>query len=90
MLKSVYLAPDEFIAITIREMLASKNIKAITRRFETTWLDGLPKIMKGGWGDVLVDVKDEKEAEEYIKEFLEQHQNIESENQEDNNPEDQF
>ncbi len=71
MLKRVYLAPDEFTAITLREMLASRKIKAITRRFETTWLDGLPKIMKGGWGDVLVDEKDEKEAEEYIKEFLE-------------------
>lgn len=72
MLKRVYLAPDEFTAITLKEMLISKNIKAITRRFETTWLDGLPKIMKGGWGDVLVDEKDQEKAEEYIKEFLEQ------------------
>jgi hypothetical protein len=72
MLKRVYLAPDEFTAITLREMLISKNIEAITRRFETTWLDGLPKIMKGGWGDVLVDEKDQEKAEEYIKEFFEQ------------------
>lgn len=81
MLKRVYLAPDEFTAITLREMLASRKIKAITRRFETSWLDGLPKIMKGGWGDVLVDEKDEKEAEEYIKEFLEQSEDIELDSQ---------
>ncbi|UCG31154.1 MAG: hypothetical protein JSV53_04555 [candidate division WOR-3 bacterium] len=84
MLKSVYLAPDEFIAITIKEMLAGKNIKAITRRFETTWLDGLPKIMKGGWGDVLVDEKDEKDAEKYIREFLEEHQELEPDSEQDN------
>ncbi|UCD19426.1 MAG: hypothetical protein JSU64_08445 [candidate division WOR-3 bacterium] len=77
MLKRVYIAPDEFIAITLKEMLASRNIKAITRRFETTWLDGLPKMMKGGWGDVLVDEKDVEEAEECIKEFLEEHENDE-------------
>jgi hypothetical protein len=81
MLKSVYLAPDEFIAITIRELLEGKNIKAITRRFETTWLDGLPKVMKGGWGDVLVDEKDAEEAEEYIKEFLEEHQDLEADSE---------
>jgi hypothetical protein len=34
-------------------------------------------MMKGGWGDVLVHEKDAEEAEEYIKEFLEQHQDIE-------------
>jgi hypothetical protein len=72
MLKSVYLAPDEFTAITLKEMLASRKIKAITRRFETSWLDGLPKVMKGGWGEVLVDERDHEEAEKYVKEFLEQ------------------
>jgi hypothetical protein len=40
------------------------------RRFETTWLDGLPKMMKGGWGEVLVDEQDVEKAEELIKEFL--------------------
>jgi len=81
MLKSVYIAPDEFTAITIREILASRNIKAITRRFETSWLDGLPKVMKGGWGDVLVDESDEKEAAEYIEEFIEQSTDIEPDSQ---------
>jgi hypothetical protein len=83
MLKRVYLAPDEFTAITLKEMLASRNIKAITRRFETSWLDGLPKMMKGGWGDVLVDEKDEKQAEECIKEFLEQSKEIQPDNQQE-------
>jgi hypothetical protein len=81
MLKRVYMAPDEFTAITLKEMLASRDIKAITRRFETSWLDGLPKVMKGGWGDVLVDEKDAELAEEYIKEFLEQSNEIEPEAQ---------
>ena len=70
MLKRVYLAPDEFTAITLREMLKSRNIQANIRRFETSWLDGLPKMMKGGWGEVLVMEQDFAQAEEYIKEFL--------------------
>lgn len=70
MLKRVYLAPDEFTAITLREMLKSQNIKAMIQRFETSWLDGLPKMMKGGWGEVLVNEEDIEKAEEYIKEFL--------------------
>ncbi len=79
MLKCVYLAPDEFTAITLKEMLASRNIKAITRRFETSWLDGLPKVMKGGWGEVLVDENDHEEAEKCVKEFLEQSTDFEPE-----------
>jgi len=70
MLKRVYLAPDEFTAITLREMLKSQNIKAMIQRFETSWLNGLPKMMRGGWGEVLVNEEDIEKAEEYIKEFL--------------------
>jgi len=70
MLKRVYLAPDEFTAITLREMLEGKDIRTMIRRFETTWLDGLPKMMKGGWGEVLVNEKDAAAATEYIEEFL--------------------
>jgi hypothetical protein len=85
MLKRVYIAPDEFTAITLKEMLASRDIRAITRRFETSWLDGLPKVMKGGWGEVLVDEKDEIQAEECIKEFLEQSVDIEPDSQPEDN-----
>jgi hypothetical protein len=70
MLKSAYLAPDEFTAITLREMLKGQDIPAVIRRFETTWLDGLPKIMKGGWGEVLVDEHDLEHAKQHIEEFL--------------------
>ena len=69
MLKRVYLAPDEFTAITLREMLKSQNIKAMIQRFETSWLDGLPKMMRGGWGEVLVNEEDiEKAASKKVKE----------------------
>jgi hypothetical protein len=70
MLKSVFKAPDEFAAITIREMLAADNIEAIVRRFETTWLDGLPKVLKGYWGEVLVTEEDWAEADECVRDFL--------------------
>jgi D-serine dehydratase len=51
-------------------MLKSQNIKAMIQRFETSWLNGLPKMMRGGWGEVLVYEEDIEKAEEYIKEFL--------------------
>ncbi|MGQ9465506.1 MAG: hypothetical protein ACUVQ3_05970 [bacterium] len=70
MLKRVFLAQDEFSAITVREMLAGHSIEALIRRFETTWLDGLPKLMEGGWGEVLVDEKDFDLAKDYVQEFL--------------------
>ncbi|MGB9721036.1 MAG: hypothetical protein ACPL28_06140 [bacterium] len=70
MLKRAYLAQDEFTAITIKEMLKGHNIEALVRRFETTWLDGLPKMMEGAWGEVVVDENDLDQANEYIKEFL--------------------
>ena len=70
MLVRAFIAPDEFTAITIREMLISININAMIRRFETSWLDGLPKMMKGGWGEVMVNEEDLEEAKNSIDEFL--------------------
>jgi hypothetical protein len=72
MLKRVYLAPDEFTALTLQEMLQGKGIQAMIRRFETTWLNGLPKVMKGGWGEVLVAEENAVKAEEYITEYLQE------------------
>lgn len=72
MLKRVYLAQDEFTALTLQEMLRGQGIKAMIRRFETSWLNGLPKMMKGGWGEVLVTEKEAAQAEEHIKEFLQE------------------
>jgi hypothetical protein len=40
-------------------------------------------MMKGGWGEVLVDEKDETQAEECIKEFLEQSKEIQPDNQQE-------
>jgi NifB/MoaA-like Fe-S oxidoreductase len=70
MLKCVFTAPDEFTAVTIQAMLQGKDIRAMIRRFETSWLDGLPRMMKGGWGEVLVDEDDLAEADAYVKEFF--------------------
>lgn len=70
MLKSVYQAPNEFAAITIKEMLASQNIESVIRGNETTWLDGLPTVLKGYWCEVMVREEDAAEAEECIQEFL--------------------
>lgn len=71
MKKRVFVAPDEFTAITLEEMLKGQGIDVEIQRFETAWLDGLAKVMKGGWGEVLVEEGQEEEAQAFIKEFLE-------------------
>ncbi len=70
MLKSVFKAPNEFAAITIKEMLKSQNIESVIRGNETTWLDGLPTVLKGYWCEVMVREEDFAEAEECVQEFL--------------------
>ncbi len=70
MLKSVYKAPNEFAAITIKEMLRSQNIESVIRGNETTWLDGIPAVFKGYWCEVMVREEDFAEAEECVQEFL--------------------
>jgi hypothetical protein len=53
-MKKVYVAPDEFMALSVKSLLDEEGILSDIRRYENVWLDGLPKLMHGGWGEVLV------------------------------------
>ena len=76
MFKSVYVAPDEFTAVTIRDFLENEGIHVLLRRYETTWLDGLPKLMMGGWGEIIVSEDDYDDAGRLIEIFLSANQEI--------------
>ena len=76
MFKRVYVAPDEFTAITIRDFLESEGVRVLLRRFETSWLDGLPKLMMGGWGELVVSEDDFDDAGRLIELFLSSNQEI--------------
>lgn len=70
MFKRVYIAPDEFTAVTLRDFLENEGIHVLLRRYETSWLDGLPKVMMGGWGEIAVTEDDYQEACRLIDIFL--------------------
>ncbi|RKX70977.1 hypothetical protein DRP53_03165 [candidate division WOR-3 bacterium] len=76
MYKRVYVAPDEFTAVAIRDFLENEGIHVMLRRYETSWLDGLPKVMMGGWGEIAVSEDDYEEARRLIEIFLSSNQEI--------------
>jgi len=76
MFKKVYVAPDEFTAVALRDFLEKEGIHAFLRRYETTWLDGLPRLMFGGWGEIAVSEDDYDDAKRLIKVFLSTNQEV--------------
>lgn len=70
MFKKVYVAPDEFTAITVRDFLENEGIHVLLRRYETTWLNGLPRFWMGGWGEIIVTEDDYDDARHLVEIFL--------------------
>jgi len=79
-LKSVYKPENELMAVTIKSLLEESGIKAMIHSFQIPWYDGLAKMMKPDWGEILVDEDDYNEAYETISNFL----STEQESSEDN------
>ncbi len=69
-MKKVYVAPDEFMALSVKSLLDEEGILSDIRRYENVWLDGLPKLMHGGWGEVLVTEDDFDDAKVLVDAFL--------------------
>ncbi|MEO0083028.1 MAG: DUF2007 domain-containing protein [candidate division WOR-3 bacterium] len=69
-LKTVFKPENELLAMTIKSLLAESGIKAIVRSFQIPWYDGLAKMMRPEWGEILVDEDDFNEAQEIIRNFL--------------------
>ncbi|MCX8015196.1 MAG: DUF2007 domain-containing protein [candidate division WOR-3 bacterium] len=69
-LKTVFKPENELIAMTIKSLLEESGIKAIIHSFQIPWYDGLAKMMRPEWGEILVDEDDFNEATEIITNFL--------------------
>lgn len=69
-LVNVYDAPNEFMALSIESLLEQNHIKVILKSYQIPLYDSIGTLMKGKWGEVLVEDKDEKKARELIKGFL--------------------
>lgn len=69
-LKSVFKPEDELMAMTIKSLLEQSGIKAVIHSFQIPWYNGLAKMMRPEWGEILVDEDDFNEANEIITNFL--------------------
>ena len=69
-LKPVYNPENELMAVTIKSLLEESGIKTMIHSFQIPWYDGLAKMMKPDWGEILVDEDDYNEAYEIISNFL--------------------
>jgi len=78
-LKSIHKPENELMAMTIKSLLEQAGISAVIHSFQIPWYNGLAKMMRSAWGEILVDEDDYDEAIEIVNKFL-QSEEITSEN----------
>jgi hypothetical protein len=69
-MKSVYEAPDEFMAITIRSLLENEGIEVLVKSYQISMFDGIAQVMKSVWGKLLVTDEDYERASSMVNEYL--------------------
>jgi hypothetical protein len=69
-LKILYCPADELLAIRIKDLLEQHGIMAMLRSFQMPWFDGITKMMRPEWGEVLVAEEDLDEAQELLNDLL--------------------
>jgi hypothetical protein len=67
-LRSAYVAPDEFTALTIRDLLVEHGVPALIRSNELLGFGGLTHLARN-WGEVLVEERHLSRAIELIAGF---------------------
>ena len=69
-LKTLYKAPDEFMANSVKDLLEQEGIPAMIRSFQVPAYDGIARMMRPNWGEVLVSETDLDRARELLESFL--------------------
>jgi hypothetical protein len=69
-IKILYKPPDELLAVRIKDMLEQQGIVAVLRSYQMPWYDGLAKMMRPEWGEVLVAEEDYDRAKELLDDLL--------------------
>ena len=69
-MKSVYEAPDEFMAITIRSLLENEGIKVLVKSYQISMFDGIAQAMKSIWGKLLVSDEDYERASSIVDDYI--------------------
>jgi len=69
-LKVLYRSPDELMANAVRDLLEQNGIPALIRSFQIPAYDGIARMMRPDWGQVLVEDADLDRATELLDGFL--------------------
>lgn len=65
----VFRAPDEVTANLVKGLLDGESIQAALQSAQVPWMDGIMKMGKGYWGDVVVPRADADRARSIIEAF---------------------
>jgi hypothetical protein len=69
-IKAVYRPADELMANAVRDLFEANGIPAMIRSFQIPAYDGLARVMRPAWGEVLVDEEYAARAKELLDAFL--------------------
>ena len=69
-IKSVYRPDDELMANAVRDLFEENGIPAMIRSFQIPAYDGLARVMRPAWGEVLVEEENLGRARELLEAFL--------------------
>jgi hypothetical protein len=69
-IKALYRPADELMANAVRDLLEENGIPAMIRSFQIPAYDGLARMMRPVWGEVLVEEEDMARAKELLDAFL--------------------
>ncbi|MEO0072747.1 MAG: DUF2007 domain-containing protein [candidate division WOR-3 bacterium] len=70
-LKVVYKPENELLALSLKALLEESGIKVLVKSYQIPWYNGLAKMMRPAWGEILVSEEDYPKAKDLIENFLE-------------------
>ena len=69
-IKAVYRPADELMANAVRDLFEENGIPAMIRSFQIPAYDGLARVMRPVWGEVLIEEENMARAKELLDAFL--------------------
>ena len=69
-IKAIYRPADELMANAVRDLFEQNGIPAMIRSFQIPAYDGLARMTRPVWGEVLVEEEDVFRAKELLDAFL--------------------
>ncbi len=69
-LKVLYRPADEFMANSVKDLLEQNGVPAMVHSFQIPAYDGIARMMRPCWGEILVEEGDWERAKELVDGFL--------------------